>query len=99
MSDTLLPLPEVEADPDHAKALARAICLKRYPRERSEGWRGCPDICATCRAGAAAVVRLLADQVAPIYPPKRWLTPMSGECVRIRAEMIAIATELEGVNG
>jgi hypothetical protein len=29
----------------------------------------------------------------------RWPTPMSGECMRIRADMLAIATELEGVNG
>jgi hypothetical protein len=99
MSDALHLLPEVEADPDHAKALARAICLERYPRERSEGWRGCPDICATCRAGAAAVVRLLADQVAPMPPPTRLPTPMSGECMRIRAEILAIATELEGHHG
>jgi hypothetical protein len=99
MSDTPHLLSEVETDPDHAKALARAICLERYPRERSEGWRGCPDICATCRAGAAAVVRLLADQVAPMPLPTRLPTPMSRECMRIRAEMIATAIELEGVNG
>jgi hypothetical protein len=99
MSNTLTPLPEVEADPDHAKALARAICLERYPRERSDGWKDCPDICATCRAGAAAVVRLLADQVAPMPLLTRLATPMPGECMRIRAEMLAIATELEGANG
>jgi hypothetical protein len=98
MSDTLTPLPEVEADPDHAKALVRAICLERYPWERSKGWNGCPDLCSECRAGAAAVTRLLADQVAPMPPPKKWPTPMSGECMRIRAEMIAIAIELEGAN-
>jgi hypothetical protein len=99
MSNTPHLLSEVEADPDHAKALARAICLERYPRERSEGWTGCPGICAKCRAGAAAVTRLLADQVAPMPSPMRWPTPMSGECMRIRADMLAIATELEGVNG
>jgi hypothetical protein len=29
----------------------------------------------------------------------RLATPMPGECMRIRAEMLAIATELEGANG
>jgi hypothetical protein len=101
MSDTLTPLPEVEADPDHAKALARAICLERYPRERSEGWTGCPDLCATCRAGAAAVVRLLADQVVPEI---RCPIPLNvrpfvlglEQRLATRAEMLAIVTELKG---
>jgi hypothetical protein len=57
--------------------------------------RGLP---ASPEVVAAAVIRLLADQVAPMPLPTRWPTPMSGECMRIRAEMLAIATELEGSN-
>jgi hypothetical protein len=46
---------------------------------------------------AAAVLRVAADQVAPsdADEPRNSL-PMAIECQRIRAELLAIAAELEG---
>ena len=48
----------------------------------------------------AAALRALADQVAPsdAVEPRNNL-PMAMECQRIRAEILAIAGELEGTNG
>ena len=48
------------------------------------------------RAHAAAALRAAADQVAPsdADEPRNYL-PMAIECQRIRAELLAIATELE----
>ena len=45
---------------------------------------------------AAAVLRAAADQVAPsdAMEPRNYL-PMALECQRIRAELLAIAAELE----
>ena len=45
---------------------------------------------------AAAVLRTAADQVAPsdAIEPRNYL-PMALECQRIRAELLAIAAELE----
>ena len=45
----------------------------------------------------AAALRALADQVTPsdAVEPRNYL-PMAMECQRIRAEILAIATELEG---
>ena len=45
----------------------------------------------------AAAIRALADQVAPsdAVEPRNSL-PMAIECQRIRSEILAIATELEG---
>ena len=49
------------------------------------------------RNGLAAAIRALADQVVPsdAVEPRNSL-PMAMECQRIRAEILAIATELEG---
>jgi hypothetical protein len=46
---------------------------------------------------AAAVLRAAADQVAPsdAMEPRNYL-PVAIECQRIRAELLAIAAELEG---
>ena len=48
---------------------------------------------------AAAAIRALADQVTPsdAVEPRNNL-PMAMECQRIRSEILAIATELEGTN-
>ena len=48
------------------------------------------------RAHAAAALRAAADQVAPsdADEPRNYL-PMAIECQRIRAELLAIAAELE----
>ena len=48
---------------------------------------------------AAAVLRAAADQVAPsdAMEPRNYL-PMALECQRIRAELLAIASELETSN-
>ena len=48
------------------------------------------------RERAAAALRAAADQVAPsdLDEPRNYL-PMAMECQRIRAELLAIATELE----
>jgi hypothetical protein len=47
----------------------------------------------------AAALRAAADQVAPsdAMEPRNYL-PMAIECQRIRAELLAIAAELEGLN-
>ena len=47
----------------------------------------------------AAALRAAADQVAPsdAMEPRNYL-PMAIECQRIRAELLAIAAELEGPN-
>ena len=49
------------------------------------------------RAHAAAALRAAADQVAPsdADEPRNYL-PVAIECQRIRAELLAIAAELEG---
>ena len=46
----------------------------------------------------AAALRAAADQVAPsdLDEPRNYL-PMAMECQRIRAELLAIATELENL--
>ena len=46
--------------------------------------------------GAAAVLRAAADQVAPsdAMEPRNYI-PIAIECQRIRAELLAIAAELE----
>ena len=46
---------------------------------------------------AAAALKAAADQVAPsdAMEPRNYI-PMALECQRIRAELLAIATELEG---
>ena len=46
----------------------------------------------------AAAIRAAADQVAPsdAMEPRNYI-PMAIECQRIRAELLAIADELEGV--
>jgi hypothetical protein len=51
-------------------------------------------------ATIAAALRAAADQVAPsdADEPRNSL-PMAIECQRIRAELLAIAAELEGANG
>jgi hypothetical protein len=48
------------------------------------------------KAGLAAALRAAADQVAPsdADEPRNYL-PMAIECQRIRAELLAIAAELE----
>jgi hypothetical protein len=48
-------------------------------------------------AVAAAALRAAADQVAPsdAMEPRNYI-PMALECQRIRAEILAIADELEG---
>ena len=50
----------------------------------------------TCQ-GIAAALRAAADQVAPddAVEPRNYL-PVALECQRIRAELLAIAAELEG---
>jgi hypothetical protein len=52
------------------------------------------------RLEVAAALRAAADQVAPsdAMEPRNNL-PMAIECQRIRAELLAIAAELEGGNG
>ena len=49
------------------------------------------------KLAAAAALRAAADQVAPsdAMEPRNHI-PMALECQRIRAELLAIATELEG---
>ena len=49
--------------------------------------------------GLIAALRALADQVAPsdAVEPRNYL-PIAIECQRIRSEILAIATELEGTN-
>ena len=49
------------------------------------------------RDGAAAALRAAADWVAPsdAMEPRNYI-PMAIECQRIRAELLAIADELEG---
>ena len=57
-----------------------------------------PDDCLNeSRWIAAAALRAAADQVAPsdAMEPRNYL-PMALECQRIRAELLAIADELEG---
>jgi hypothetical protein len=53
----------------------------------------------TTAQGIAAVLRAVADQVSPsdAAEPRNYL-PMAIECQRIRKELLAIATELEGFN-
>ena len=53
---------------------------------------------ADADAIAAAALRAAADQVAPsdLDEPRNYL-PMAMECQRIRAELLAIATELENL--
>jgi hypothetical protein len=53
-----------------------------------------------CTDSIAAALRATADQVAPsdADEPRNYL-PMAIECQRIRAEILAIAAELEGSNG
>ena len=48
-------------------------------------------------SGLVAALRAAADQVAPsdLDEPRNYL-PMAMECQRIREELLAIATELEG---
>jgi hypothetical protein len=50
------------------------------------------------RCGLAAALRAAADQVAPsdAIEPRNYL-PMAIECQRIRAELLAIADELEAL--
>ena len=50
----------------------------------------------TCQGCLAAALRAAADQVAPsdAMEPRNYL-PMALECQRIRAELLAIAAELE----
>ena len=50
-------------------------------------------------ATIAAALRALADQVTPsdAVEPRNYL-PIAIECQRIRSEILAIATELEGTN-
>jgi hypothetical protein len=52
----------------------------------------------TDRKCLAAALRAAADQVAPsdAMEPRNYI-PMAIECQRIRAELLAIADELEGV--
>ena len=51
------------------------------------------------RVRVAAALRAAADEVAPsdLDEPRNYL-PMAMECQRIRKELLAIATELEGAN-
>jgi hypothetical protein len=51
----------------------------------------------TVRDRVAAALRAAADQVAPsdAMEPRNYL-PVAIECQRIRAELLAIAAELEG---
>ena len=50
------------------------------------------------KRSVAAALRAAADQVAPsdLDEPRNYL-PMAMECQRIRAELLAIATELENL--
>lgn len=50
------------------------------------------------RNGLAAALRAVADQVAPsdAMEPRNYI-PIAIECQRIRAELLAIADELEGI--
>jgi hypothetical protein len=51
------------------------------------------------RIRVAGALRAAADQVAPsdAIEPRNYL-PVAIECQRIRAELLAIAAELEGLN-
>jgi hypothetical protein len=53
------------------------------------------DYYATRRGQLSAVVRIIADQVAPsdVDKPRNYL-PMALECERIRSELLAIADDL-----
>ena len=56
---------------------------------------------APSRQVAAAAIRALADQVVPfdaVEARNSLFMAMEMECQRIRAEILAIATELEGTN-
>ena len=62
------------------------------------GWLDGP--CKKDGLGVAAALRAAADQVAPsdAIEPRNYL-PAAIECQRIRAELLGIAAELEGVSG
>lgn len=80
-------------DAESADKLARAICnaflfdlLCDYGVSRS-----CAVTCADCRAGAAAVLKALADQSERLY------CPTDGELPAVRVDHIStIATKLKG---
>ena len=85
-------------DPTPTDRLALAVC-------RANGYPGpchVSEICDTCRRSAAAVIRELAEQVVPEEPGK--FQQFTNEAIRLnrmgtRAEILAIAAELEGANG
>jgi hypothetical protein len=58
------------------------------------------DVSFLAGASAAASIRAIADQVVPSdsSEPRNYL-PALLECQRIRAELLAIASELESANG
>lgn len=58
------------------------------------------DVSFLAGASAAAAIRAIADQVVPSdsNEPRNYL-PALLECQRIRAELLAIAAELQGTNG
>jgi len=65
--------------------------LKTPGEEPMPGWNYGRDL--------AAALQAAADQVAPsdAIEPRNYL-PVAIECQRIRAELLAIAAELEGLN-
>ena len=84
--------------PTAADRLALAMCVAVLP-----GSKPCQSPCHACRVNSAAVARELAEQVAPDEPDymrsaihdQGWWDKQDG----IRAEILAIAAELEGHHG
>jgi len=77
-----------------AQAVLTAVTQRQYCLDPCD----VPEATGRIRYEAAAVIRAVADQVAPddAVEPRNYL-PVALECQRIRAELLAIAAELEGV--
>lgn len=78
-----------------AETVLNSVTLKRY----DVPYYACLKSIGQIKSDVAAALRAAADQVAPddVVEPRNYL-PMAMECQRIRQELLAIATELEGTN-
>ena len=96
-------------DPAPADHLAWAICATVLPERDDDGERPCRVPCAACRAGAAAVIRVIADQVVPVSTePNRTINVQPEQDVvfigawhiwntqsKMRSQLLAKAAKLE----
>ena len=96
-------------DPTPADHLAWAICAAVRPERDDDGERPCRVPCAACRAGAAAVIRVIADQVVPVSTePNRTINVQPEQDAafigawhiwntqsKMRSQLLAKAAELE----